>query len=229
MQIVLLEYAVINVQQLGMGTGRAHDVGQGTGSGRQRAWTRGCVALRNVHMDWLWEIVPLGAPTFREALRWGAETYHALKAILKQQGLSTNVGDEGGFAPNLASSQAALDLILTAIDKAGFNTRDQIKLALDVASTEFCKDGHYHLAGEGKTLTSPQMVEYLSGLVKQYPIISIEDGMAENDWDGWMQLTEHLGSKLQLVGDDLLVTNPERVRKAIKENAANALLEGKKE
>lgn len=169
-------------------------------------------------------VIPVGAPTFAEALRWGAEIFHALKRVLKSKGLATAVGDEGGFAPDLKSSQAALEVILTAIEKAGLNTEDQVKLALDVASSEFYKDGKYQLRGEGKTLSSPEMVTYLSDLVSQYPIISIEDGMAEGDWAGWQQLTDALGSCTQLVGDDLFVTNPAILAEGIQKGVANSIL-----
>jgi enolase len=169
-------------------------------------------------------IVPVGAYSFADALRWGTEVFHSLKSILHKRGLATGVGDEGGFAPNLSSSSEALDLILEAIAQAGFNTDDQIKLALDVASSEFYKDKTYQLVGEGKFLTAPQMTDYLAGLAKQYPIISIEDGMAEGDWDGWKLLTNALGSTTQLVGDDLFVTNKAILAEGIQAGIANSVL-----
>ena len=153
----------------------------------------------------------------------GAETFHALKAVLKEKGLVTAVGDEGGFAPNLSSNTEALDVILNAIDRAGYNT-DKIKICLDVASSELYDNGKYNLEGEGKILSREQMVEFLSDWVNQYPIISIEDGMAEDDWSGWKMLTEALGNKCQLVGDDLFVTNTKLLEKGIKENIANSIL-----
>jgi len=169
-------------------------------------------------------IAPVGAYSFSEALRWGAEIFHSLRKVLAGRGLSTGVGDEGGFAPNLNSSAEALDLILTAIEQAGFNTKDQVKLALDMASSEFYKNGKYELAGEGKSLTNTQMVDYIENLAKQYPIISVEDGMAEGDWDGWKQLTDRLGTQLQLVGDDLFVTNPAILQEGIEKGSANSIL-----
>lgn len=169
-------------------------------------------------------IVPVGAFSFSEALRWGTEIFHTLKAILKEKGLNNSVGDEGGFAPNLKSSAEAIELILSAIERAGYNTRDQVRLALDVASSEFYKDGLYQLTGEGKTLNASQMVDYLADLVDQYPIVSIEDGMAEGDWDGWQLLTEKLGQRVQLVGDDLFVTNPDILQQGIKKGVANSIL-----
>ncbi len=169
-------------------------------------------------------IVPVGASTFAEAMQWGSEIFWTLKKVLKSQGLNTGVGDEGGFAPQLNSSKEALDVILAAIDKAGFNTENQIKLALDVASSEFYEGGHYHLKGEGKTLTSDQMIQYLEDLVNDYPLISIEDGLAEGDWEGWKRLTQRLGQRTQLVGDDLFVTNPEILKRGIENQVANSLL-----
>ncbi|MBX2861618.1 MAG: phosphopyruvate hydratase [Vampirovibrio sp.] len=169
-------------------------------------------------------IAPVGAPTFADALRWGTEIFHQLKAVLKAQGLNTGVGDEGGFAPNLASNSQALELLLTAIEKAGFNTTDQIKLALDVASSEFYENGKYVLSGEGKNFSSGEMVAYLGDLVKQYPIISVEDGLDESDWNGWGQLTQALGNQVQLVGDDLFVTNPKILAKGIEKHVANSIL-----
>jgi enolase len=169
-------------------------------------------------------IVPVGAYSFSEALRWGAEIFHTLRKVLAARGLATGVGDEGGFAPNLKSSAEAIDLILHAIQEAGYNTTDQIKLALDVASSEFYVNGQYELTGEGKKLNREQMVDYLANLERQYPIISIEDGMAEGDWDGWKLLTDTMGSKTQLVGDDLFVTNPAILREGIEKGITNSIL-----
>lgn len=169
-------------------------------------------------------IMPVGASSFREALQMGTEVFHALKKILKDGGHNTNVGDEGGFAPNLSSSDEALSYIMKAIKAAGYKAGEDIVLALDVASTEFYQKGKYHLKGEGKVLSSSQMVDYLAGLAKKYPIASIEDGMAEDDWKGWVELTERLGDSVQLVGDDLFVTNPERLQTGIEKGAANAIL-----
>jgi enolase len=169
-------------------------------------------------------IVPVGAYSFSEALRWGAEIFHTLRKVLASRGLATGVGDEGGFAPNLKGSAEAIELIMHAIKEAGYNTTDQIKLALDVASSEFYKGGKYELEGEGKSLSREQMVDYLADLVEKYPIISIEDGMAEGDWDGWKLLTERLGGKVQLVGDDLFVTNPVILKEGIEKGIANSIL-----
>ena len=169
-------------------------------------------------------IVPVGAPNFAEALRWGSEVFHTLRRHLKDAGYNTNVGDEGGFAPNLTSADAALGFIMGAIEDAGYRPGEQVALALDPASTEFYKDGHYVLAGEGKRLDAGQMVRYLEDLARRYPILSIEDGMAEDDWAGWAELTSTLGGKLQLVGDDLFVTNITRLERGIKEGSANAVL-----
>ena len=169
-------------------------------------------------------IMPLGAPSLREAVRWGAETFHALKSLLKKAGLNTAVGDEGGFAPNLPSAEAALDYCVKAIEAAGFKPGEEIALALDPASTEFFKDGAYVYAGEGKTRSIEQQVEYLGKLAASYPIVSIEDGLAEDDWQGWKLATDKLGSKIQLVGDDLFVTNVERLSRGIKEGVANSIL-----
>ncbi len=169
-------------------------------------------------------VVPLGAPTFREALRMGAEVYHALKRVLSERGLATGLGDEGGFAPNLAANADALDLLMHAIERAGFQPGMDIALALDVASTEFFHEGVYRLEGEDRTLSSAEMVEFLADLVDRYPLVSIEDGLAEEDWDGWHMLTERLGERCQLVGDDLLVTNVERVRRALAAGTANSIL-----
>ena len=167
-------------------------------------------------------IAPLGAPTFREALRWGAEVYHTLKAVIKERGLSTGLGDEGGFAPNLSSNAAALDLIIEAIEKAGFKPGTDVALALDVASSEFFKDGLYQFEGEGRS--TDYMVTYYEKLIRDYPLVSIEDPLSEDEWDAWTALTAEIGNRVQLVGDDLFVTNPERLRKGIELHAANALL-----
>jgi enolase 1/2/3 len=167
-------------------------------------------------------IAPVGAATFAEALQWGAETYHALKAVLKQHGLSTGVGDEGGFAPELASNQAALDLILEAIGKAGYTPGQDIALAIDAAATEFFSDGSYTFEGNAKSTSD--MTELYAGWLDRYPIVSLEDPLAEDDWDGWQQLTAALGSRVQIVGDDLFVTNPDRLRRGIESRAANSLL-----
>ena len=167
-------------------------------------------------------IAPLGAPTFREALRWGAEVYHTLKAVIKERGLSTGLGDEGGFAPNLSSNAAALDLIIEAIEKAGFKPGTDVALALDVASSEFFKDGLYQFEGEGRS--TDYMVSYYEKLIRDYPLVSIEDPLSEDEWDAWTALTAEIGNRVQLVGDDLFVTNPERLRKGIELHVANALL-----
>lgn len=169
-------------------------------------------------------VLPVGAESFAEALRMGAEIYHSLKKVLKDRGLSTAIGDEGGFAPNLASNEEALQVIVAAIEKAGYKPGEQVKLGLDVAATELFKDGKYHLDGEGKVKTPAEMVEYYAGLVDRYPIISIEDGMSEDDWEGWALLTQRLGSKIQLVGDDLFVTNTERLSRGIASDVANSIL-----
>jgi enolase len=169
-------------------------------------------------------IMPVGAASFSEALRWGVETYHVLKKVLHEKGLSTAIGDEGGFAPNLGSNEEAVQLLIAAIEKAGFTPGDDIAIALDAASTEFFKDGSYVLAGEGRTLSPAEMVGYLDDLVGRYPIVSIEDGMAEEDWDGWTELTRTLGDKVQLVGDDLFVTNVERLARGIDAGVANSIL-----
>jgi enolase len=167
-------------------------------------------------------IAPIGAKNFKEALRWGAEVYHALKSVLKKRGLATSIGDEGGFAPNLDSNRAALDLIVEAINKAGFKLGTEIALAMDVAATEFYKDGSYEF--EGGKLSAQEMISYYQGLVDSYPLVSIEDPLSEDDWDGWRSITEALGEKVQLVGDDLFVTNPERLSRGISSRTANALL-----
>jgi len=170
-------------------------------------------------------IAPLGLPSFREALRCGAEVFHALAGVLKAQGLSTAVGDEGGFAPNLRSNEDALKVLVEAITRAGYTPGEQVALALDPAASEFCKDGRYVLAGEGgRTLDSAGMVDYYAGLCERYPIVSIEDGLAEDDWDGWAALTRTLGTRVQLVGDDLFVTNVERLERGIRSGTANSIL-----
>ena len=167
-------------------------------------------------------VVPVGAETFAEALRMGAETFHALKALLHGRGLATAVGDEGGFAPDLGSAGEAIEAILEAAGAAGH--RDAVAIALDPASTEYYRDGAYHLEGEGRTLSSAEMVDYLADLAERYPIVSIEDGLAEDDWDGWHLLTERIGDKVQLVGDDLFVTNADRLQRGIDGGVANAIL-----
>ncbi len=169
-------------------------------------------------------ILPLGASSLREAVRYGAEVFHALKSVLSARGLATAVGDEGGFAPDLPSNEAAIEVILEAIQKAGFVAGRDIHLGLDVASSEFYRDGLYHLESEGRRFTSAEFVEYLADWVDRYPIISIEDGMAENDWEGWNLLTQRLGSRVQLVGDDLFVTNTAILSKGIHEGVANSIL-----
>jgi enolase len=169
-------------------------------------------------------IMPIGAVSFSEALRWGVETYHCLRKVLHERGLSTSIGDEGGFAPDLGSNEEAVQLLLESIERAGYVPGDDIALALDVASTEFFADGNYELAGEGRSLAPGEMVEYLQQLSDRYPIISIEDGMAEDDWDGWKLLTEAIGDRVQLVGDDLFVTNSERLARGIDEGIANSIL-----
>jgi enolase len=170
-------------------------------------------------------IVPLGAPSFREALRWATEVFHTLAGVLKQRGLATGVGDEGGFAPDLENNEAPLKLLVEAIEKAGYRPGEQIALALDPAASEFFKDGAYVLAGEGgRRLAPAEMVEYYAGLVDRYPIVSIEDGLAEDDWEGWSLITKRLGARIQLVGDDLFVTNVERLTRGIREGVANSIL-----
>ena len=169
-------------------------------------------------------IMPIGASSFMEALRYCAEVYHTLKGVLKAKGLATGVGDEGGFAPNLGSNEEALQVITEAIEKAGLVVGKDIVFAIDAASSEFYKDGKYHLAGEGKVKTAAEMVEYYAELCEKYPIYSIEDGLAEEDWEGWKLLTERLGKTVRLVGDDLFVTNTERLSRGIKEDTANAIL-----
>ncbi|WP_061963770.1 phosphopyruvate hydratase [Demequina aurantiaca] len=167
-------------------------------------------------------IAPVGASTFREALRMGAEVYHALKSVLKERGLATGLGDEGGFAPNLESNREALDLILVAIEKAGYKPGEDVALALDVAASEFYSEGHYNWEGGQKT--PAEMIEFYEGLVADYPLVSIEDPLDEDDWSGWSDLTARVGEKVQIVGDDLFVTNPTRLARGIKEKAANSLL-----
>ncbi|MGB8504969.1 phosphopyruvate hydratase, partial [Mycobacterium sp.] len=168
-------------------------------------------------------IAPIGAPSFKEALRWGAEVYHALKSVLKKQGLSTGLGDEGGFAPDVAGTKAALDLILSAIESAGYKPGSEVALALDVAATEFFStDTGYTF--EKETRDSAQMTAFYAGLLDTYPLVSIEDPLSEDDWDGWVALTKEIGDRVQLVGDDLFVTNPERLEEGIEKGAGNALL-----
>ena len=169
-------------------------------------------------------IAPVGAPSFSEALRYGCEIFHSLKSILKSKNLNTNVGDEGGFAPNVNSSAEVIEIILSAVEKAGLKINDDILLSLDVASTEFFIDNKYELKGEGKTLSSEEMVKYLEDLSNNFPIYSIEDGMSEDDWEGWIELTKKIGNKLQLVGDDLFVTNIKRLQTGIDKKAGNAIL-----
>ena len=169
-------------------------------------------------------IAPVGATSFAQALRMGAEVYAALKSVLKDRGLSTGVGDEGGFAPDLANNQEALDVIAVAVDRAGYRLGDEVAFALDPASTEYHEGGSYNLAGEGRTLTPEEMVDYWADLVEGYPIVSIEDGMAEEDWGGWRLLTERIGDRVQLVGDDLFVTNVTRLERGIAEGVGNAIL-----
>jgi enolase len=171
-------------------------------------------------------VMPLGAPSFTEGLRWGAEIYHALKSVLKERGYTALVGDEGGYAPALKANNEAVEVILTAIEKAGYKAGEQVSIALDPAASELFDDETrlYNLRKEGKKLTGEQMVAFWKSWVDQYPIVSIEDGLAQDDWESWILMTQELGGRIQIVGDDLLVTNPERVRRAIKEKAANALL-----
>jgi enolase len=169
-------------------------------------------------------ILPVGAASFSEALRWGVEIYHTLKKVLHERGLSTAVGDEGGFAPNLPSNESALSVLMEAIERAGRKPGEEIALGMDAAATEFYQDGGYHLAGEGRTLSATEFVAYFVDLVDRYPIVSIEDGMAEDDWDGWKAMTEALGGRIQLVGDDLFVTNSVRLARGIEAGVANAIL-----
>src|SRR5919206_67948 len=169
-------------------------------------------------------IMPVGAASFREGLRWGAEVYHSLKKVLHDRGQGTNVGDEGGFAPSLPTNEAALEVIMEAIQRAGYTPGEQILLAMDPASTELYQDGKYHLAKEKRSLSSAEMVEYWAGIADRYPLISLEDGLAEDDWDGWKVLRQRIGNKVQLVGDDLFVTNVKRLERGIKEKAGNSIL-----
>ncbi len=169
-------------------------------------------------------LMPVGAASFSEALRWGTETYHVLKAVLHDRGLSTAVGDEGGFAPNLGSNEEAVQVLLAAIERAGYTPGDQIAIALDPASSEFFENGSYVLAGEGRTLSGGEMAEFWADWAGRYPIVSIEDGMAEEDWDGWAALTQAVGDRVQLVGDDLFVTNTERLQRGIDAGVANSIL-----
>lgn len=169
-------------------------------------------------------IQPVGAENFHEGLRMGAEIFHALKKVLQERGLSTAVGDEGGFAPNLSSNEEALKVIVEAVEKAGYRMGDDVTLALDCAASEFYRDGKYHLSGEGKSFTAAEFAEYLAGLCERYPIISIEDGLDESDWQGWKILTERLGEKVQLVGDDLFVTNTKILKRGIDEGIGNSIL-----
>ena len=169
-------------------------------------------------------VVPIGAPSFSESIRYGCEIFHSLKSKLKSKGLNTNVGDEGGFAPNINSSNDIIELIIDSVDSTGLKMNQDIMLSLDVASSEFYKDSYYHLRGENKTLSSDQMVEYLKDLSISYPIFSIEDGMSEDDWDGWKNLTQAIGDSIQLVGDDLFATNITRLQEGINKNIANSIL-----
>jgi len=169
-------------------------------------------------------IFPVGAPSFAEAIRWGAEIFHTLRDVLSERGLATAVGDEGGFAPDLSSNREAIELVLRAIEKAGYEPGNQVAIALDPAASEFCKDGKYVLAGEGATNSTEEMIAFWEGWVARYPILSIEDGLAEGDWKGWSALTRSLGDRIQLVGDDLFVTDPAILDRGIREGAANAIL-----
>lgn len=183
-----------------------------------------------VHANWQgtdfqeFMIAPVGAPNFREAVRWGSEVYHALKSVLKSKGYTTGVGDEGGFAPALHANAEAVEVILSAIEQAGYHPGEQIAIALDPASSGFFEDGLYHLRTENKKVTSAEMVDLYASWVENYPIVVLEDGLAEDDWDGWKLLNQKLGSQIELVGDDLFVTNVERVARGIRENVANAVL-----
>jgi len=169
-------------------------------------------------------VMPVGAPSFREGLRWGTEVFHVLQGVLHDKGYPTQVGDEGGYAPSLGSNQEAIELILQAIEKAGYDAGEDIFIALDPASSEFYEDGIYNLKGENRTFTPTELISYYENLVAQYPIISIEDGLAEDDWSNWQTLTEQLGDRVQLVGDDLFVTNTAFLERGIQENAGNAIL-----
>ncbi len=172
-----------------------------------------------------WMVMPVGAPNFREALRWGAEVFHNLKKVLKEKGLNTAVGDEGGFAPNLQSNQEALDVIMTAIERAGYKPGEQVALAIDAAASSFYENGVYNMAAEKKPKKSAaEMVDWYENLVNNYPIVSIEDGLAEDDWDGWKLMTDRLGKRIQIVGDDLFVTNPKRLKQGIDSKVANSIL-----
>jgi enolase len=183
-----------------------------------------------VHANWQgtdfqeFMIAPVGAPTFRESLRWGSEIYQALKGVLKSRGYATGVGDEGGFAPALKTNAEAVELILKAIEQAGYKPSEQVSLALDPATSAIYEDGLYNLRTEGRKITSAEMIDLWAGWVKKYPIVVLEDGLAEDDWDGWRQLTQTLGSEIELVGDDLFVTNVKRIARGIIENSANAVL-----
>ena len=183
-----------------------------------------------VHANWQgtdlqeFMIAPVGAPTFREALRWGSETYHSLKNVLKEAGYSTGVGDEGGFSPALKKNSDAVELILKAIENAGYRPGEQIAIGLDPASSSFYEDGYYHLRTEGRQVSSAEMVEMYAEWISKYPIVVLEDGLSEDDWDGWKVLNEKLGNKIELVGDDLFVTNVSRIERGIAENVANAVL-----
>jgi enolase len=169
-------------------------------------------------------VMPVGAPSFREGLRWGAEIYQSLKAVLHDRGEGTNVGDEGGFAPSLPTNESALEVIMEAIKRAGYKAGEQVMLAMDPAVTEIYKDGKYHLARESRSLTTGEMIDYWNDISQRYPLISLEDGLAEDDWDGWAALRQRIGDRVQLVGDDFLVTNVERLQRAITANAANSIL-----
>ncbi len=171
-----------------------------------------------------WMVMPVGATSFHEALRMGVEVFHNLKKVLKDKGYSTSVGDEGGFAPNLKSNQEALDVIMKAIEKAGYRPGEQVAIALDSAASSFYEEGVYNLAGEGRKIGAPDLIEWYAALVEKYPIVSIEDGLAEDDWDGWKLMTERLGSKIQIVGDDIFVTNISRLKEGIKKKVANSIL-----
>lgn len=169
-------------------------------------------------------VMPVGAPSFKEAVRMGAEIFHNLKKVLQEKGLNTAVGDEGGFAPNLSSNEEAIQTIIEAIEKAGYKPDEEVKIALDVASSELYSDGKYHFKGEGVTRTSDEMIEFYSDLLNKYPIVSIEDGLDENDWDGWQKMTAELGGRVQLVGDDLFVTNTAKLSEGIEKNVGNSIL-----
>jgi enolase len=169
-------------------------------------------------------IAPLGAPSFREGLRWAAETFHALGKILHDEGFATTVGDEGGYAPSLGSNEDAIAAVLAAIERAGYTPGEQIAIALDPATTELYGDGRYTLAREDRSMTSDELVDFWAGWVDRYPIVSLEDGLAEDDWDGWRALTERVGDRIQIVGDDLLVTNTQRLARGIEQRAANSIL-----